>query len=146
VEDQLYEGGFFPTRGDEGRIAAFHSVAPPEKFQLAQAMGDERALQLALSIIFNDWPQILSPNEYSRLERARLVRHRHSNALWMTIPEALTEITKLQASQVIGASAILDDATYLLALGASGAAWPYPPALTVSAQIEPVQFVGVQHT
>jgi hypothetical protein len=41
----------------------------------------------------------------------------------MTIPKAQTQITKLRASQVIGASAILDEyATYLLALGASDAA------------------------
>jgi hypothetical protein len=86
-------------------------------------MEDKRARQLAMRIIFNEWPQIFPADEYSRLDRERFARYHHPNAPWMTIPKALAEIAKLRAAQSSGASAILERyAAYLLVLGAFDAA------------------------
>jgi exodeoxyribonuclease-1 len=123
VEDQLYEGGFFPVRGDESRFADFHTSAPAEKFVIAQSMSDERARHLAARIMFNEWPQDLPPEERYRQDRARIARYQHPNAPWMTVASALADIAKLRSSRTLGASAILDEyEAYLLTLRASDAA------------------------
>jgi hypothetical protein len=123
VEDQLYEGGFFPTQGDEHRFSTFHAATPYEKFGIAQAMKDERARHLAARILFNDWPQALPPDEYSRLDRARVARHHHPNAPWMTILKALAEIDRLRRSGVPDLGDILKEyEEYLLSLEGSDAA------------------------
>jgi hypothetical protein len=123
VEDQLYEGGFFPAKNDKDRFAAFHAAAAQEKFVIAQSMEDERARLLAERIIYNDWPRELPAVQYGLIHHARYTRYHQVNAPWMTIASALAEIAKLRNSLDPVGSVILDEyGSYLRLLDASDAA------------------------
>jgi exonuclease I len=66
VEDQLYEGGFFPAAADQRRFATFHAAAAREKIGIARTLEDQRARQLAARIVYNEWPRELPADEYAR--------------------------------------------------------------------------------
>ena len=109
VEDQLYQGGFFPAPGDESLFDAFYAAAPDEKHSIAQAVTDERARRLATRIMYNEWPQALPADEYSRVDQECVPRWYRSEVPWMTVPKALAEITKLRVSATPNQGAILDE-------------------------------------
>jgi exonuclease I len=109
VEDQLYQRGFFPATCDESLFDAFHAAAPEEKQSIAQAMTDDRARRLATRIIYNEWPQALPADEYSRVDQKCVARWYRSDVPWMTAPKVLAEIAKLRVSATRDQGAILDE-------------------------------------
>jgi exonuclease I len=125
VEDQLYEGGFFPTRADQALIGSFHAntTDPASKLALLDAMQDGRARQLGKRIVFNEWPEVLDTDARATMERERVARLNSGDGPWTSIAKALAEINKLLPTAAPPTVTILEGyRNYLNSLAVSHAA------------------------
>jgi exodeoxyribonuclease-1 len=109
VEDQLYEGGFFPLRVDEEAIEAFHRADPEARLALVDAMQDDRARQLGRRIIYNEFPEVLPTKERAVMESARVSRFQDSSGSWTSIAKALVEIDKLMPTATLSIAKVLEE-------------------------------------
>jgi exodeoxyribonuclease-1 len=109
VEDRLYEGGFFPLGTDQDLIHHFHAADPEDKLAVLHAMQDDRARQLGLRVMYNEWPDVLPADERAAMDRDRLARLNASEGPWTSISKALVEIDKLLPNASPETARILQD-------------------------------------
>jgi exodeoxyribonuclease-1 len=117
VKQRLYER-FFPLREDEVPIAMFHTAAPATKRALLPSMRDERARELGMRILFNEWPEVLLPEEYADL--AETFRER----MLTLIPRALAEIAELRQTAPPIDEKMLEEYEQYLWSGMPPSRWP----------------------
>lgn len=123
VEDRLYEGGFFPLRADQDLMHQFHAADPEDKLALLNAMQDDRAWQLGLRVMYNEWSDSLPADEHAAMDRDRLARLNASDGPWTSISTALAEIDKVLPNASPDTAKILEDyRRYLRGLRVSHAA------------------------
>jgi exodeoxyribonuclease-1 len=65
VEERMYEG--FPSRSDEGRMAAFHGASGAERAELVEALEDDRLRELGRRLVFYENPDALDPHRRDML-------------------------------------------------------------------------------
>jgi exodeoxyribonuclease-1 len=111
VEERLYEGGFFPLRADQDLIRQFHVADAEDKPAIVKAMQDDRARQLGLRVIYNEWPDALPTAERATMDRDRdrLARLSASQGPWTSIRRALAEIDRLLTNASPETARILED-------------------------------------
>jgi exodeoxyribonuclease-1 len=105
VDEALY-AEFFPMRADAPPIVGFHAAPPPRKAQWAAQFSDPRAKELSRRLLFELWPQALTPEEQADLiDEMRERMMTEADVPWTTVPKALREIAKLR----LRPTAIADD-------------------------------------
>jgi exodeoxyribonuclease-1 len=109
VEDQLYEGGFFPVRADQTLIRQFHAAAACDKPAIVEAMQDDRARQLGRRVIYNEWPDALPTEQRAAMDHDRNVRLNASDGPWTSKGSALQEIDNLLLKVSPEIAKILED-------------------------------------
>jgi exodeoxyribonuclease-1 len=109
VEDKLYDGGFFPLRADQDLMHQFHAADPEDKLAVLNAMQDDRARQLGVRVMYNEWPDALRADERAAMDRDRLARLSASEGPWTSIRKALAGIDKLLPNASPETARILED-------------------------------------
>jgi len=94
VEEQLYEGGFWPD-SDKFLMESFHRQPWNNRLSIANRLSDKRLKQLSRRLIFIENREAFSKSEQTRMEqklRERLFAAEADSPRWTTISQALKEI------------------------------------------------------
>lgn len=106
---QLYSGGFFPTREDETLFEAFHAARPEDKFDIVRQFADARARQIGWWLMGAEWPDAMPAGERTAFVDAQREHLMADAADWTTIPSALREIAEMRPTAIGDALLILDE-------------------------------------
>lgn len=98
VEERIYDG--FPNQADSAAMARFHEAPWIEKARIALSFEDARLRELAERIVFEEKPELLTPQRRAAMEQWRHERLTESDneglgkneRRWLTVEEALTEL------------------------------------------------------
>lgn len=98
VEERIYDG--FPNQADSAAMARFHDAPWLERARIAASFEDDRLRTLAERIIFEEKPEVLSPERRAAMEAWRYERLTQSDndgldkdrRRWLTVEEALMEL------------------------------------------------------
>lgn len=97
VEQQLYEGGFWPD-SDVRLLEQFHLVAWEDRVTIARRLSDVRLRRLARRLIYFERPDVLGDAERATMAEdvsRRVMGLSEEPGPWLTVPVALESMEKL---------------------------------------------------
>lgn len=109
LEGQIYEG--FASDADLKLTDAFHGSSWESRLEIAHRIKDVRLQRLALRVIFEERPDLLSPDERRQHEReiAERLLSTEPDVPWATIAAAKEKCRELLESATLFDSALLSD-------------------------------------
>lgn len=108
VEQRIYDG--FPSRDDEGMLAAFHQQEWPRRIGLLPSIEDERYRELGERVIATEQPQLLTVAQRTQWKAWRGDRLLATGDVpWLTVADAVAELKELSEAAPADQRQLLGD-------------------------------------